>query len=152
MGDVLEEVLSVARRQGGHVRLIPDGRALFDRALQIFTGGADVRWWWEHLPSSAVYRDVEGDDGFRRLLEVVPQPDESVLFVVEDCDEPFFPFLEATPRAAQAIVAESLAFEYYLIHPSFTWLVGENHHSRVFAVGSPVAERLSDLGPGRAAV
>src|SRR5262245_54150830 len=152
MGDVLEEVLGAARRQGEQVRLVPEARALFDRALQTFTGGADVRWWWERLPASAVFREFEEHDGFRHLLEVVLDPDQPVLFVIEDDDEPFFPFLEATPRAAQAIIADSFGFEYYLIHPNFSWLVGENHHSQLFAVGSPVAERLSALCVGRAAV
>lgn len=45
----------------------------------------------------------------------------------------------------QAIIGDSFAFEYYLIHPSFSWLVGENHHSIMFAVGAPVADRLKRL-------
>ena len=152
MGEVLTEVLAAARRHGDKARLVSDARPLFDRALQTFTGGANVQWWWERLPDSAVFREFDDDDGFRHLLKVVPKPDESVFFVIEDDDEPFFPFLEATPRVAQAIIGDSFAFEYYLIHPSFTWLVGENHHSQLFAWGSPVAARLSGLWQGRPAV
>ena len=102
MGDVLEGVLAAVGRHGDQVRLIREARAFFDRALQKFTGGADVRWWWERLPESAVFRDFNNDGGFRHLLEVVPVPDQPVLFVIEDDDEPFFPFLEATPRARQS--------------------------------------------------
>jgi hypothetical protein len=60
--------------------------------------------------------------------------------------------LEATAREAQAIIGDSFAFEYYLIHPTFSWLVGENHHSQLFAYGSPVADRLSRLRLEEAAV
>jgi hypothetical protein len=147
VGDVLVEVLAAAERQNATatVRLIAEGRSLFDRALDTFTNGEDLRWWWTRLPDSTVFHSFPEDDGFRHLLRVVPDPDEPVLFVVEDDDEPFFPFLEATPKSAQAIIGDSFAFEYYLIHPSFSWLVGENHHSALFACGSPVAEQLAEI-------
>jgi hypothetical protein len=149
VGDVLEEVLAAAERQNaaGTVRLVDNGRPLFERALETFTSGEDLRWWWERLPDSTVFRSFPEDDGFRHILKVVPDPDEPVLFVVEDDNEPYFPFLEGTPKAVQAIIGDSFAFEYYLIHPSFSWLVGENHHSALFAFGSPVAERLAKIAP-----
>ena len=148
MGDVLEEVLAAARRQGHStrsLRLLPDARALFDRALETFTRGEDVHWWWERLPGGTVFREFPTDDGFVHLLKLVPDPNERLLFIVEDEQEPFFPVLEATPKAAQAVIEDSFAFEYYLVHPTFSWLVGENHHGSLFAVGSPVAERLARL-------
>jgi hypothetical protein len=150
MGDVLTEVLAAAKRQGygpESLYVHPEGPILFKRALNTFTGGNDIRWWWERLPDTTVFRRFPDDDGFIHLLEIVPDPDEPVLFVVEDDMEPFFPVLRATPRAAQAIIGDSFAFEYYLIHPSFVWLLGENHHSTLFAVGSPVAARLVSLSP-----
>ena len=146
---MLTEVLAAIQRQGEMthaVRLLPNGQVLFCRALQTFTGGKDVRWWWERLPESAIFRHFPNDDGFEHLLDVVPDENETVLFVIEDDQEPFYPFLEASPKAAHAIIGDSFGFEYYLIHPSFAWLVGENHYSTLFAYGSPIAERLSLLG------
>ena len=145
MGDVLEEVLAAARRQGLRVRTVPNARQQFDRALRTFTGGVDAQWWWEHLQPEAVFRHFDQDDGFRYLHKIVPDPDRLVLFVVEDDEEPFFPVLEASPRTAQSIVAESFAFEYYLVDSEFRWMVGENHHSSLFAIGSPAADRLREL-------
>jgi hypothetical protein len=69
----------------------------------------------------------------------------SLLFFIEDDDEPHFPVLECSAEVATALIGECFAFEYYLVPPDFSWIVGENHHKCLFAFGEPVASRVAAL-------
>ena len=42
-------------------------------------------------------------------------------------------------------------FEYYIVGRKLGWMVAENHHDVLMAVGEPVASRLDALRPARAA-
>jgi hypothetical protein len=69
--------LALSREQFMEVPKV-EAKSLFDRFLTQFTGGVDGRWWWEHFthPTS----EVRFDDGcgFKRISDVVPNPDENV--------------------------------------------------------------------------
>jgi hypothetical protein len=117
-----------------------EARSLFTTFLNRFTGGKDVRWWWERF---ATCTSVKFDDQkvFLRLTRVVPDPDEHVWFVVEDAEEPFYPVFEATPAAIQEVIEECFGFEYYLIAKDLSWLLCENHHDYLIGIGEPI-ERI----------
>jgi hypothetical protein len=85
------------------------------------------------------------DDGWRRIPEIVPDPKESVWFIVEEDQLPHYPVFETTPKIACQIIAECYGFEFYLIAKNYDWLVCETHHGAIHAIGSPVEQRLKLL-------
>jgi hypothetical protein len=58
---------------------------------------------------------------------------------------PYFPVYDATPAVVQQIIGECYGFEYYLIAKNLSWLLCENHHDMVIAVGG-VRQRLEESG------
>jgi hypothetical protein len=150
MTKIMRELLDAAatlQLEESAFRVLPpdEARPVFDRALATFTGGKDVRWWWERFPNTAESMWSENDAGFRHIGDLVPSPIERIWFVVEDDDAEFFPVIDTTPEVAQAVVAECFCFEYYLFSKAFSWLVAENHHGYLFAIGSPAVSNLKIL-------
>ena len=97
----------------------------------------------EAFVGKSVSRKV--DNGWKLLAHVVPDPDQNVWFIAEDDQLPSYPVFDATPEAAGQVIGECFGFEYYLIAKDMTWLLCENHHDYLIAVGEPVASRLSQL-------
>lgn len=118
-----------------------DAAPLCARLEQHFTGRTGASWWWERfvLPSEGVH--VEDGKGYARLTSLVPDPAEHVWWVVEG-DGPFLIY-DATTSAIQAVLGECYAFEYYLVAKDLGWLLCENHHDTLIAIGESVQERLS---------
>jgi hypothetical protein len=123
-----------------------DARALFDAFLVHFTGGVDARWWWEHFVQPTSSLSPPGGKGFTRISTLVPDPRSRVWFVAEDDQLPFYPVYDSTPQAAQAVIGECYAFEYYLIAKDLSWLLCENHHDTLIGVGDEVRRRLAASG------
>ena len=65
---------------------------------------------------------------------------------VEDDQLPFYPVYDSTPQAAQAVIGECYAFEYYLIAKDLSWLLCENHHDTLIGVGDEVRRRMAAEG------
>jgi hypothetical protein len=122
---------------------VEDGRAreLTTAFLARFTGGEDVRWWWEYFPMPAAAVHFDDGKGFTRITAIVPDPDERIWFVTEDDQLPYFPVYETTPAIAQQVIGQCYGFEYYLIAKDLGWLLCENHHDTLFATGA-VHDRL----------
>jgi hypothetical protein len=121
------------------------GRVIFDEALRAFVHGGDRRWWWESFKLPHISRHFSTGDGWRRLAEIAPDPNELVWFIAEEDRLPFYPVFEMTPSDASHVIGECCGFEYYLVSKNYEWLICENHHDTVFAVGSDVSARLSNL-------
>jgi hypothetical protein len=62
--------------------------------------------------------------------------------VAEDDQLPFYPVFDGKPSAAQRVIGECCGFEYYLIAKDLTWLLCENHHDWLIAIGEQVRSRL----------
>ena len=84
-------------------------------------------------------------DGWKYLSALVPNPNDSIWFIAEDDELPFYPVYEATPRAIEMLIGECSFFEYYLVAKDMSWLLCENHHDCLIGVGSQVTSRLSEL-------
>ena len=109
-----------------------------------FVKEAGLRWWWEafrDLPTA--WTHFADGTGWSRLDQIVPPESGLVWFVVEN--HPEFVLCEATVEAAQSVIGECWGFEYYVVAQSLDWLVCENHHDVVYAVGEAVAERLAQF-------
>ena len=123
-------------------RLLPElARDVYQSALRHFVPRGNPTWWWEHFPASTSVYFATGD-GWRLLVELVPDADERVWFIAEDCVSPEYSVWEASVRDVQAVIAECYGFEYYLVQPQFRWLLCENHHDVVVAVGAEVESKL----------
>jgi hypothetical protein len=141
----IERAVKSLQMPASKFRALPDAEAesVFQAALKHFVNGGDRRWWWEAFVGKSVSRKV--DNGWKLLACVVPAPDQNVWFIAEDDQLTSYPVFDATPEAVEQVIGECFGFEYYLIAKDMTWLLCENHHDYLIAVGEPVASRLSQL-------
>ena len=73
----------------------------------------------------------------------MPDPNEHVYFIAGDFAQPIgFLAWKGTVCAIQAIIGESTGFEYFVVQPEFRWLICENHHDIVIAIGQEVEDSL----------
>ena len=92
----IREEIDTARRRLGlstdQFTEVGDGQAreLTGTFLLRFTGGEDVRWWWERFASPVASAHVADGKGFTRISAIVPAADEKVWFVAEDDELPYF--------------------------------------------------------------
>lgn len=126
---------------------VKDGKAadVFASLEATFVAVAGRRWLWEvfHRPASSV--TFADQKAFARLPRVVPDPEESLWFVVEDDGGNGFLVYECSASVATRVIGECFGFEYYLVDRSMRWLVCENHHDRLIAVGGVAVCRLRAL-------
>ncbi len=122
-----------------------EARALLAQLRDRYTGGAAVTWWWEHFPQPLSTWCPADGEGFERLPEIVPDPRAPLWFVVLEHDSDPLPIYQTSARHAAAVIAECTAFEYALVAADSSWLVCENHHDTLFAVGEPARTRLEGL-------
>ena len=146
-----EEILRATRELGfsdeRFRRLAAEEAAnVYQSALKHFVPKGNPRWWWEHFPSS-VSVHVPDVAGWKLLNDLVPDADERVWFIAEDFVAPGYSVWEASVRDSQNVIAECYQFEYSLIQQRLAWLVCENHHCVLIAVGNPVEDRLQSLCP-----
>jgi hypothetical protein len=83
--------------------------------------------------------------GYERLPEIVPPNSGHVWFVAVDNALDSVAIYNGTIESIRRIIGESYGFEYYIVDPKFQWLVLENHHDVVVALGSLVVDRLNKL-------
>jgi hypothetical protein len=124
-----------------------NAKAIYQEALAHFTTAqGNPRWWWEHfrkqLPLTS--RQFDDDMAFRRIIELVPEPENEVWFIPEDDEDPY-PVYSATPRVIQQILGEGFYYEYLLFDKDRRWLLCETHHSEMIGIGEPVASKLATV-------
>jgi hypothetical protein len=123
-------------------RLSPDeAKRVYGSALRHFVPCGQPRWWWEHFPTSTGVHFAKGD-GWQYFTKIVPDAEERVWLIAEDFVAPDYSVWEASARDIQAVIGECYGFEFYVIQQQFQWLLCENHHDVVVAVGSEVEENL----------
>jgi hypothetical protein len=148
--DVRDEIQDAIQRLGladSDIKLLPDeeGSKIYYNALSHFVLSGDRRWWWEDFRFPATTVQVTDQAGFSYIEKIVPNKKEKVWFFAEDDQQPFYPIYEAIPEAVQSVIGECYGFEYYLIAKDFGWLLCENHHDYVIAIGTEVERNLSQL-------
>jgi hypothetical protein len=116
-------------------------RAVYESALSRFVTGKNPQWWWEHFTQGISMQFLDGD-GWRHISRIAPNPDEEVWFIAEDWVSPNYSVWSAKVREVEEVIGECSPFEFYIVSHDFRWLICENHHDVVFAVGIEVEERL----------
>jgi hypothetical protein len=121
------------------------GQRIYHDVVHAFVSGGDRRWWWESFSRPSCARHFDDGTGWQKIPAVVPDQDQSVWFIAEDNALPHYPVFETTAAAASRIVGECYGFEYYIVAKDLSWLVCENHHNTVIAVGEQVMPRLTGV-------
>jgi len=120
---------------------------IYYEALAHFTNcKGEPTWWWEYFREELPHTSKCWRDGvaFERITKIVPDPNESVWCIVEENRTPY-PVYLSSPSVIQKVVGNSCGFEYYILNRDFKWLLCENHHEVLIAVGEPVASNLAHL-------
>ena len=111
------------------------------RVLAKFVPSGHRRWWWEDFKGAE--REVPDGTGWKLPSVIAPDPDARVWFIAEDEQDRVYPVFETTVAHASSVLGECYAFEYYIVAKDLSWLVCENHHNVVMAVGALVEARLA---------
>ncbi len=117
---------------------------LLKRIEEQFVDGHRGRWWWEHWRDTPVSRTFVDDQAFLRVAQLVPDPRAPLYFVFDE--EPESGVALSDAETVTLLLGECPAFEYGLVALSLDWLVFENHHGVLMALGEPVETRLRALG------
>lgn len=147
METVIEEIeraiVTLGLPVGAIAQLSPaEAEGVYFSALRHFVSSEDRQWWWEALREPGTTASFDSNDGWRHIARIVPNPDEAVWFIAEESQLPHYPVFETTPKIASAIIGQCYAFEYYLVAKNLNWLLCENHHNVMHAVGPAVEQRL----------
>ena len=100
-----------------------------------FVADPTRRWWWEGLLEPCASRQVFDGRGYELAARVVPASCDRVLLVPSDDEPPPWPVFDVARGALVGLLRECPHFEYLLVAPDRSWIVGENHHDFVFAAG-----------------
>ncbi|MDR2638273.1 MAG: hypothetical protein LBC09_00370 [Helicobacteraceae bacterium] len=103
---------------------------------------ANMRWAWTRFNqpyASAVFAD---DRAYKRLPEII-EDDRAWFFAEESFDK--FWIYEVKPSLIPLVLDETPYFEYYVVSKKYDWLLCENHHGRLFAVGERVIAKLNGI-------
>ena len=132
---------------GAHLVELDDevARTAYAELERRFATRTGARWIWEHLRPPDVSRRFEDDKAFERLALIVPSASERLLFFPGSDDDTECAF-EGTIASIAAVLADCPGFEYLVAPFDLSWLLCENHHGVLIAVGEPVAGRLRALG------
>lgn len=140
-----EEVERSIRELGlsEQLRAIPDeeARRLYGNVEDRFADKKGARWLWEHLRVPSSSRQFNTPD-FQHLPRILPTTGELLFFPGSDEEACAF---RGTAEAITAVLSDCFRFEYCLTPPGLEWLVCENHHGLLIAVGDPVQARLREL-------
>lgn len=142
--DEIQNAISKLNLTVSDIRLLDktQGENIFNECVSYFLNSGDRRWWWEDFKFPAF--SVTGlDNPLNYLDKIIPLTDGNVWLIVEDNNAPFYPVYDCNPRVIKNIIFECFSFEYYIVDKNKEWLLCENHHNRLIAVGDKL--RIKDL-------
>ncbi|MGE5184915.1 MAG: DUF6756 family protein [Acidobacteriota bacterium] len=121
-----------------------EAKALYAAIERRFSSPQQARWIWEHFRVPGTARRFADDRAYERLKLFVPQAAEQLLFF-PGSDEDVKAVYRGGIEAIVAVLGDSTSYEYLIAPPALDWLVCENHHGVVVAIGEPVETRLRSL-------
>jgi hypothetical protein len=117
-----------------------------DRITQLaesrFVGNTGLSWWWENFQQPYLKVLFPKQNGSEYLSRIVPDSDEMLWFIVGVAESEAISVYEGRIAELQSLIGECPFFEYYIVPKDFRWLLCENHHNYIFAVGREVEHRL----------
>lgn len=110
------------------------GEKLYNEFVAYFVKSGDRRWWWEDFKFQT-FSVTEFENPFNYIDKIIPLINGNVWLIIEDNYEPFYPVYDCNPNVIKDIIGECFGFEYYIIDKNKEWLLCENHHNRLIAIG-----------------
>jgi hypothetical protein len=153
--DDLEEarkILGLTTTEFGEVR-VHWHRKILENIWATFTklGHEAERHWWinQHLEGDVVGLHPELESSvFAILRETLPENERLWLVGTENRNRhPKYWLYETTAEHLVKVLEETYAFDFYVCSKKYDWLVTQEHHGVILAVGEPVASKLNDLRP-----
>ncbi|GGK24425.1 hypothetical protein GCM10008955_17520 [Deinococcus malanensis] len=122
-------------------------QAVLERVLETFTTfgvrGENRLWLWEGFKGSRVSTPVE--DGPSVMAQLLA-PHDLVWLLLEDWEgtkkRGNYWVFEGEVQSVTAVLKHLFHVEYYVVDREFAWLLCENHHGVMTAVGRTMPERL----------
>lgn len=147
----IDEAVSTLQLTSATFRQLPDDDALlvYWQAEDRFVSKQRRHWWWEHFRCRN-YGALLRVDARLHLTQLAATPGERVWLILTDVDE-LDPLVykgadplvyEGAIEACQRVIGECPPFEYNIVSHDFKWLLCENHHQLLFAVGFLAMRRL----------
>jgi hypothetical protein len=117
-------------------------RAVAEQFLDVGRKGLNYYRWWENFKGSTA--SFQASNAYKLLAKLLPH-NQALWFIAEDSSKKNAPFwvYEADAEAIVQVLAESHQFEYYIVSKKRDWLLCENHHEVLMAVGEPMFEALN---------
>lgn len=102
-------------------------------------------WLNYHLAGNvATYMPNNLNDTRCKILPAILPYDDKIWFIGADSKNqgPKYWLYEATVESVVRILDEMHRFDFYIVNKKYRWLVTEEHHGMLLAVGEPVVSRL----------
>jgi hypothetical protein len=122
----------------------PEAERVYRSIEDPFANMRGGRWIWEHFRVPYVSKTFGDDRAFARLPRIVPEAAGPLTFFPGSDGDRICAYTGDLEAVVQ-VLGECPAFEYLIVPPGLEWLVGENHHGVLYAVGEPVATRLRSI-------
>jgi hypothetical protein len=118
-----------------------EAREVLGRIKARFLKFPGVRFWWEWfaLPYETLLPPT--DQGFELIPQITPEPAEKAWFIAGLTEDAKVVY-ECQPASLDRLLSECPFFEYAVVAKDLSWLVLENHHGCLFAVGDAAIENL----------
>ena len=102
----------------------------------------DLHWAWQYFKEPVECFVFDDDQVYEHLKEVLGS--EHVWFIAEDIFDKMWLY-EAKANLIPKVLGETSGFEYYIVSKKYNWLLCENHHSGLFAVGNYIIEKCAAI-------
>jgi hypothetical protein len=121
---------------------------IVERFTTLGRAGLNELWWWNSFREPK-FAWPECPAMCTLVLRQLVPVHEPVWFVAEDWGRHKkrgnFWLYEGRIDAITAILDEAWAFEFYVVSKKLEWLLCQNHHDVMMAVGEPMVTRLVSL-------
>ena len=104
-------------------------------------------WWWCHFRNESAEASYVGKEpsAFQYIVDIVPLDLGPLWFIVGASPDHSFVVCEGAIEDIRDVIGECYYFEYYVVPKELDWVLCENHHDVLIAIGDAVATRLIDV-------
>ncbi len=135
----IQNAINLLNLQKGDIQLLDDtsSKQIINDCYSHFVKSENQRWWWTDFKFPSYFiSDLEAP--FMYLGKLIPLSKEKVWFIIENDMNPDFLVYDSNPSVIQHIIPECSYFEYYIVAKNKEWLLCENHHNTLFAIGDKI--------------
>ena len=130
-------------------RILADGEAsvVWRSVETLFVVEPRSGWWWSWFRPEPVTAHYIGESsyGYRYITDVVPSHSTLLWLIAGDCLDRSFVVCEGDIGDIRDVIGECYGFEYYIVPKDLSWLLCENHHDVLIAVGDEIRARMLDM-------